>query len=87
MTEVIEFIKAVGVPAAIAFFVLWRLDSTLQDLVKELRAFHAEIKTVVGAQVVGQGALLEQLGRQTAEIGHDVKSLLSEHRRPADDPA
>lgn len=32
MTEWLEWFKTAGIPAAIAFFVLWRLDSRLGEL-------------------------------------------------------
>jgi len=32
MTEWIAFIQGVGFPAAVAFFVLWRIEASVQEL-------------------------------------------------------
>ena len=47
LSAIADFIKQVGFPAAIAIFVLWRLDRRLGDLVTELRAFHLRMTDVL----------------------------------------
>lgn len=37
MVEFYQFVQNVGFPAAVAIFVLWRLDARLLDIVRELR--------------------------------------------------
>lgn len=41
---VFEFIRTVGVPAALAFWLLYRTDKRIEDLTKAVRALIAVIK-------------------------------------------
>ena len=43
----LRLVKDVGVPAAIAFFVLWRLDRHLVALTKQVMELHGCIKAVL----------------------------------------
>lgn len=52
MESVVHFVQGVGVPAAIAFFVLWRLDARLAELVKEIRQLSEKVSTVLGRSEV-----------------------------------
>ncbi len=51
MTELLDFAKTVGVPAAIAFFVLWRLDHRLDQLIREVHAMHEKLGAMLGRPV------------------------------------
>ncbi len=55
MTELLDFAKTVGVPAAIAFFVLWRLDHRLDQLIREVHAMHEKLGAVLGRPVAERG--------------------------------
>jgi len=44
VNELLEFIKVLGFPAAVAFFVLWRLDKRLEELTKVLAELCSKIK-------------------------------------------
>ena len=47
MTEFFEFVKLVGVPAAITFFVLWRVEARLAELIREIRTLHERVGEIV----------------------------------------
>ena len=71
-----EFIKQVGFPAAIAIFVLWRLDKRLGDLVTELRAFH----TLMGNVMSSTSDLTKHVSNEGTRIIREVKEFL--HNKP-----
>lgn len=66
MAEILEFVKAVGVPAAIAFFVLWRLDARLAELIREIRALHAGITQMVA----DSGRRMDQIDKRLSGVEH-----------------
>lgn len=43
-TEILKFIRELGFPAAVAFFVLWRLDRTLHEILVELSKLRDEVR-------------------------------------------
>lgn len=68
--EIAEFIKTVGIPAGIAFYVLWRFDKRLADLVNELRA--------ANAQNGGVKEHVTQVGdRVIHEVDHNFRNALA----------
>lgn len=76
MTESLEFIKAVGVPAAIAFFVLWRLDRRLGDLVSALTSFHADLKDSLGDVASLREDIKETGDRIIRETDHNFRNVV-----------
>lgn len=42
---IVEAVKTLGFPAAVAGFVLWRVDKTLRELTRELRDLRIAIIT------------------------------------------
>lgn len=48
---IVDAVKTLGFPAAVAGFVLWRVDKTLRDLIVELRAFReVMVETTTGLE-------------------------------------
>lgn len=41
--DFLKFTQGVGVPTAIAFFILWRLDQTLRDIRDELKQLRGDL--------------------------------------------
>ncbi len=44
MDEWLKFLRELGFPAAVAFFVLWRVDTTLHHILRELAALRLELR-------------------------------------------
>ena len=47
MTDLYEFVKNVGVPGGIAFFVLWKVNRTMESMVQEIRGLAAIMKSTL----------------------------------------
>ena len=45
--DVVKLFKEIGFPAAVAAFVLWRLEARLREMVEALHAVKAALATVV----------------------------------------
>ena len=78
MAETLEFIKTVGVPAAIAFFVLWRLDRRLGDLVGAITSFHADLKDAFENVVTLRQDIKETGDRVIRETEHNFRTAVAQ---------
>jgi len=45
--EVVTLFRELGFPAAVAIFVLWRLDSRLKEIAEKLVAVHLAMATLI----------------------------------------
>lgn len=74
---VTEFIRSFGFPAAVAGFVLWRLDRRLEDLIVEMRADRATRVAVIEAlekliTVTGDRVIRDVDHNLRAALGHAI---------------
>jgi hypothetical protein len=74
--EVTDFIKTVGIPAAVAFFVLWRLDRGLASVVTQLAALVTEMRAV-NKHNDGVKEHIDQVGRDIIrEVDHNTRAAI-----------
>jgi hypothetical protein len=66
MSEWLDFTKTVGVPTGIAFFVLWRLDRRLADLVSATRDLVVRLKPME-----------DQAAHIIREVDHNMRGALA----------
>lgn len=79
MNEAFEFIKSVGVPAGIAFFVLYRLDERFKELVAEFREFRKDVRDSM-ANVDSLEKHMDEMGAKVVrDVDHNIRGLLGNY--------
>lgn len=71
--EIIDLVKNVGFPIAVAGFVLWRLEPRLDKLIEAVRDVSDPDKTLVRLRPLFD----EQRKEIVADVAHDVRAALT----------
>jgi hypothetical protein len=78
LMELLEYVKSVGFPMAVAGFLLWRLDDTLRKLVRGFQQMAEQLRETRENDIRDLKGTVEEVGhRVIREVDHNMRGVLS----------